>query len=126
MVCARCGHTWEEQLSSMDERPRCPRCGVGFVAPVKTDPRRASEVVRKAWRRERLSREERRLFDEIREAANLVLTYGRRAVEALSATGVGPATAKRVLQALVFGEEAFYRALVEAEQRYLRTRRYWD
>ena len=43
----------------------------------------------------------------------------------MSVTGVGPSTAKRVLQKLVFGEEAYYRELAEAEQRYLRTRRYW-
>ncbi len=126
MVCVRCGHVWEEQLGSMDERPRCPRCGAGFVAPVKGDPAKASQTVRKAWRRERLTPEERRLFNELREAANLVLSYGRRAVEALSVTGVGPTTARRVLQKLTFGEEAFYRALVEAEQRYLRTRRFWE
>jgi ATP-dependent Lhr-like helicase len=126
MVCVRCGHTWEQQVSSITDRPRCPRCGVGFVAPVKLDPRKASEIVRKAWRREKLTPDERKVFNELREAANLVLSYGRKAVEALLVTGVGPATAKKVLQKLVFGEEAFYKALVEAEQRYLRTRQYWE
>ncbi len=126
LICVRCGYVWEARLADLEEKPRCPRCNVSFIAPLKHDEKIAVEAVRKAWRRQKMSQQEKKVFNELQQAANLVLTYGRRALEAMAVTGVGPTTAKKVLQKLVFGEEAYYKALAEAEQRYLRTRKYWD
>ncbi len=126
LVCLMCGNVWEAVVASLPERVRCERCGAGFVAPTRLEPKEARRLVEKMRRRQRLTGEEARHARELREAADLVLTYGRRAVEALVATGVGPATARKVLSRLYYGgEEEFYKAILEAEQRYLRTRRYW-
>ena len=78
----------------------------------------AKIVLEKIKHNSRLSNSEKKLLREIMDAAGLVLNYGKKAIEALVSTGVGIHTAKRVLQKLVFGEEAFYRALVEAEVKY--------
>ncbi len=120
LVCLRCGHVFEERLGSLDEKPRCPRCGVAYIAPTHLEPAEARRLV-EAWRRgERLDRDAAKRLKELREAADLVLSFGKYAVYALAARGVGPRTAKKVLGQLAYGEEAFFKALVEAEQRYLR------
>jgi ATP-dependent Lhr-like helicase len=66
--------------------------------------------------------------------ANLVLSYGVRAVIALAARGVGPEVAARILRRFKHAvnaaepddEHDLYRAILEEERRYARTRRFWD
>ncbi len=125
LVCLRCGHVFEERLGSLDDRPRCPRCGSGFIAPTSLEPREARRLVDALRRGERLRGEDAKRLRELREAGDLVLTYGKYALYALAVRGVGPSTAKKVLGRLAFGEEAFFKALVEAQERYMKTRRYW-
>ncbi|MET1101461.1 MAG: DEAD/DEAH box helicase [Pyrodictiaceae archaeon] len=126
LICLMCGEVWESTIGELPDKPRCPRCGAAFIAPTRLSPEEARELVLKMRRRVKLKQEEAKVAKELKDAADVVLTYGRKGVEALTAIGVGPSTARQVLRRLVFGEEAFYKALVEAEQKYLRTRRYWS
>ncbi len=125
LVCLRCGEVFEERIGALDERPKCPRCGSGFLAPTRLEASVARRLVEARRRGERLRGEEAKMLRELVEAADLVLSYGKMAVYALATHGVGPRTARKVLGQLAFGEEAFFKALVEAEKRYRRTRRYW-
>ncbi len=125
LACLRCGNVWETVIGELEEKPSCPDCGARYIAPTRLGEKELKQLVKKVWSRQKLDKNERKLYDELAIAADLVLTYGRKAIEALSITGIGPSTAKQVLRKLVFGEEAFYKALVEAEQRYIRTRKYW-
>ncbi len=126
LVCMMCGGVLEATIGELPEKPACPRCGSSYLAPTRLSQEEARRLVLKARRKERLSREERRVFKELMDAGDLVLTYGRRALEALAARGIGPSVARRVLSKLAIGgEELFYKAIVEEEQQYLRTRRYW-
>lgn len=120
LVCMNCGYTVKTVIERLEERPRCPVCGSGMLAPVHSDEesRKLRNIVTKVRRRARLNRYERDMFKKYIDAASLVLDYGRKAIEALTYTGVGPSTARRVLRKLVFGEQQFYAALVEAEARY--------
>ena len=126
LICMHCGYTWVERVGNLPERPRCPSCEAGFVAVTWPGNEDAVAVVRKALRGERLRGSERALLRELRDSGNLVLTYGRYAVIALTAYGVGPQTAIGVLAQLKRGEQAFYKAIFDAEKRFLRTRKFWD
>ncbi len=126
LVCIRCGHVFEARLGDLPERPECPRCGSRLLAPTSLEPgeaRRLVEVLRRKGLRG--LRGEERKARELAEAADLVLSYGKMALYALATRGVGVKTAKKVLGKLAFGEEAFFKELVEAEQRFAKTRRYW-
>lgn len=125
LVCLRCGEVFEERIGSLDEKPKCPKCNAGFIAPTSLSSGEARRLVDAARKGVRLKGEDAKRLRELREAADLVLTFGKYALYALSVRGVGPKTARRVLSQLAYGEEAFFKALVEAEQRYLKTRRYW-
>jgi len=120
-LCLMCGKAWTKKLLHINNNDiKCPRCGARMIYPALAKERveAARALVEKQRRGARLSQAERKAAREVMDAANLVLSYGKKAVEALVSTGIGTRTAKRVLQKLVFGEEAFYRALIEAEINY--------
>jgi hypothetical protein len=56
----------------------------------------------------------------------MVLSYGRKAVEALMVRGVGPVTSYQVLSRMHQDERSFYSDLLKAKIQYMKTRRYWD
>ena len=62
----------------------------------------------------------------MRRTADLVITYGKRAVVTLSGRGIGPETAARILSKLPKNEEALLRAIFEAEKQFSRTKKYWS
>ncbi|RLI29173.1 MAG: helicase [Candidatus Hecatellales archaeon] len=119
---------WEtlRRLENLPERPRCPRCGSTLIAVLNPQDRETVEAVRKKLSGRRLSREEERLWLTAWKNASLIQNYGRKAALALSARGVGPSTAARLLRQPFESEEEFYQALLRAEREYLRTRAFWD
>jgi ATP-dependent Lhr-like helicase len=136
LLCTKCGHAWEVDSKAVPARGplRCPRCGYPTVAPLPPGEwgSRIVEVYRRYLKDARLSREERKLVAEVRERASLYMHYafqgyGRLVVEALMARGVGPAAARRVIERyFAGGEREFYKALMEAEEQYAATRRFWE
>ncbi|MEB3816905.1 MAG: DEAD/DEAH box helicase [Desulfurococcales archaeon] len=136
MLCTHCGHAWEVEVQRIPaEAPlRCPRCRYPTLAPLPPGDwgRQVVEAYRKKLRGERLTREEKKLVKEAEERASLYMHYsfqglGRRVVEALLARGVGPRAAKRAVEAyMAGGEREFYRTLMEAEETYVSTRKYWE
>ncbi len=128
LVCLKCGHSWTSRVGDLSDRVNCGRCGYGLVGVSKSVSEEVVAVARKAIKlrneyRYRLSEEEVRVFERLMDSAMLVLDYGRRAVEALVAHGVGPDTAKKALQ---YSGEEFYVKLYELEKLYIKTRRFWD
>ncbi|MET1128994.1 MAG: DEAD/DEAH box helicase [Thermoproteota archaeon] len=126
LLCVLCGSTMTIKIRRIDTKPKCPMCRSQALAliPPHIDVRKARNVVLKARKlqphKEKLNAEERKLLAELMERANLVLTYGKRAIEALSFRGVGVHTAKTVLRRLFQGEHEFYKALIEAEANFHR------
>jgi ATP-dependent Lhr-like helicase len=73
-----------------------------------------------------LSDDELKELTHARRTADLVLSYGRKAITALEVKGVGPETAFRILGKMHTKEDEFYMDLLKAKIQYLRTREYWD
>jgi ATP-dependent Lhr-like helicase len=73
-----------------------------------------------------LTEEELKELTQARRAADLVLSYGRKALVALEVKGVGPETASRILGKMHPREEEFYMDLLKAKIQYLRTREFWE
>ncbi len=122
LACLNCGFRWEREIGVLGREISCPSCGskMVFVSLRDEECKSIASVVRRRKAGSRLSRGEAGLLRRAYEVAGLVNVYGRYAVEALATRGVGLNNARRVLQKLVFSEEAFYKALVEAEATYLR------
>jgi ATP-dependent Lhr-like helicase len=73
-----------------------------------------------------LTEEELRELTKARREADLVLSYGTKAIMALEVKGVGPETASRILGKMHPKEDEFYMDLLKAKIQYLRTRVYWE
>ena len=108
IYCINCGANYLEKVSEFNKF-KCFKCGSSMLAVLNKN--RDIKEVRK---------------EELYRIANLVMAYGKRAVYALSAYGVGVETATRILSKFYENEDEFFKALLEAERNYIRTRRFWD
>lgn len=61
-----------------------------------------------------------------RRAADLVLSYGRKAIIAQAVYGIGPQTAAKILAKMHDDEESFYKDLLEAKLKFISTRPFWS
>jgi len=127
LFCLNCGG-WEAEfrIRDMAERPACPKCGSNLLAAFDWSNPFAKESFRKRLRREPLTEDEQRVVSGTRRNADIVLSYGKRGVIALSIRGIGPQTASRILAKMHTNEDDFYKDLLESKIHYLETRRFWD
>jgi ATP-dependent Lhr-like helicase len=72
-----------------------------------------------------LTEEELKELTHARRAADLILSYGKKAVTALEVKGVGPETASRILGKMHMKEDEFYMDLLKAKIHYIRSSPYW-
>jgi len=129
LLCLSCGE-WlhETRIRELPERPTCERCGAGLLAVLgrREDAHRLKEILRRRRNGEKLDDEELKELSRTRRTADLVLSYGKKAIVALQVKGVGPETAFRILGKMHFDEKEFYLDLLKAKIHFLRTRQYWD
>ncbi len=129
LVCMLCGHSYVSIIKDLPEDIVCPRCGVRYVGVSKELDDSVVKLVLKGLKSGKnykfiLSGDEKEKFIRLKESAYLVLNYGKRAVIALAAHGIGPETAKKALG--VRDEVDFYNVIYELERKYISTRRFWD
>ncbi len=119
---------WEtvRRVENIPERPRCPRCGSTLIAALNPQDHEAVKVVRRRVSGLKLSREEKQLWLNLWKNASLIQNYGKKAILAMAARGVGPATALKILKRNPRSEDEFYMEILKAEREYLRTRMFWD
>jgi len=126
-MCMECGNRHEPmRVSEMPQKPRCSSCGSTLLSPLPRYMRSAEEVVRKRLRNERLSEEEMRLLADLRRAADIIHSYGKSGVIALSMYGIGPQTASRILSKMHYSEDSLLKDLLQAKLKYIQTRPFWD
>jgi ATP-dependent Lhr-like helicase len=121
LFCMNC-RKWKSRtvVERVPERPQCPLCGARLIAALKPwDEQLIPSVTKK-----KKTDEERAIEVRFLRNANIVLSSGKKAVTALSAKGVGPEAASRILATLTDGE-AFYREILKAERTYVKTHRFW-
>jgi ATP-dependent Lhr-like helicase len=128
LLCLFCGNlSAEKRVRELPENPACEKCGEKLLAPLYLyqDPNQLLSILRRRRLGEKLVAEELEQLAHARRTADLVLSYGKKAVIALQVKGVGPETAFRILGKMHTSEEEFYMDLLKAKIQYLRTRPYW-
>lgn len=129
MLCVSCGE-WlvEEKIKHLPERPACGNCKSGLLTVLypRQDKDHLQEVLKKRRAGKELTDEEVKELTLARRQADLVLSYGKKAMVALEVKGVGPETASRILGKMHSKEEEFYMDLLKAKIQYLRTRGFWE
>ncbi len=126
LLCVKCGAgQGDTTVGDLPEEPKCAACGSGLLVPCYWGTAKLSELVRKREAKGPLNEEERAELSKARRGADLVLSYGKKAVVAQTVYGIGPQTASRILAEMHDDEEAFYRDLLEAKIRFVTTRQFW-
>ena len=123
LLCLHCTE-WERktQVKRVPEKPECPNCGSTRIAALHPW---ADDVVQAVRSNDR-SEEQEEMTERAYRNASLVQSHGKQAVIALTARGVGPHNAARIISKLREDEEDFYRDILEQERRYAQTRSFWD
>jgi len=129
LACVNCGewHT-RVRIREMDDHPRCGNCGSGLLAMMRRhqSPEHFQGLLRRWKEGEELFGDDMDQLVHGRKTADMVLSYGRQAVEALMVHGVGPVTSYQVLSRMHRSDEEFYKDLLKAKIQYMKTRQYWD
>ncbi len=129
LLCLSCGNQLKEtRIRDLPEKPVCKRCGSGLLAKLihKQDPRTLFNLLRQRQEGKELTPEKLDPLIYARRTADLVLSYGRKAIVALQTKGVGPETAFRILGRMHPNEDNFYIDLLKAKIQYLRTKPFWE
>jgi len=125
LVCVNCGG-WSQVFTAKDvpEKVSCPKCEarlLGVVHPMNVEiPKIIKKVIRKT-----ATEEEKKRYERVRMSADLFLVYGKKAVIALAARGVGPKTAKRILARYHKDEDHLLKDILDAERLFIKTKKYW-
>jgi ATP-dependent Lhr-like helicase len=112
----------------LEEHPACEKCGSRLLGLLYSnqDGGHVRGLLKKRQEGKELVEEELKELTHTRRTADLVLSYGRKAVVALEVRGVGPETASRILGKMHSKEDEFYMDLLKAKIQYLRTREFWE
>jgi ATP-dependent Lhr-like helicase len=123
LFCLNCTD-WNRvsKVRRVRDQPECPECGATRVAALHP----AAEDVLKAVRADDKDQDQKKATRRAHQAASLVQTHGKQAVLALSARGVGPTNAARIINNWREDEDDFYRDILEKEREYARTKSFWD
>jgi ATP-dependent Lhr-like helicase len=128
LLCMSCNQwTYKVRIRDVSEHPACERCGSRLLAPLypSQDAAHLGVILKKRVEGKKLQDEELRELTHARRMADLVLSYGKKAIIALEVKGVGPETASRILGKMHPDEQEFFMDLFKAKILYLRTREFW-
>ena len=122
LFCVHCTD-WEQEtkVRRVADQPECPRCGSTRIAALSPWADEVVTAVRATDKDEEQEEQTERAFRN----ASIVQSHGKPAVIALSARGVGPRNAARVINRHREEEADFYRDILEREREYARTKAFW-
>ncbi len=128
LLCLSCGNPIDEKrIRELPERLVCEKCGAGLLARLRLrqDPKMVQDILRRRLSGKELTPEELEQLTHARRTADLILSYGKKALIAFQVRGIGPETAFRILGRMHPDEDEFYMDLLKAKIQYLRTRPFW-
>jgi ATP-dependent Lhr-like helicase len=119
---------WEtvRTVETLPEQPQCPKCKSRLLAVVSPEDSEFSRILKIRKRGEKLSKEEEKILERGIKTANLVINYGKQGIICLAGRGIGPTTANRILSKELKTESDLYKAILDAEKEFVRTREFWD
>ncbi len=125
LICIKCGYkvtrTVREILEYKDYR--CPRCGSRSLAPVKGSGEKEYQVIKKYISGRKLSNDEKKILNDLRRRALLLLNFGSIIPLLFAATGVGTSEAIRILNELRRGS-SLVEELYKSELRYVKIKKF--
>ncbi len=126
MVCANCGD-WTRTFTVKDfpRDLKCEKCEAKLLGVVHPKNQDILKILKKKAKKREMTNDEMKKFERVEKSADLYMNYGTQAVITLACKGVGPTTASKLLSHFYRNNDDFFRALLNAERDYIRTRKYW-
>ena len=137
-ICLRCGNPRVVTPRSYPTGGSSPCIACHAVLTAVISPRRKKEIetIRKYVSRKRHLQDtggflkpkerERKVLSAAHASAELLATYGFRALMVLAGRGIGPGTARRILSRGYEDLDDLLAEILRAEKNYARTREFWD
>ena len=127
LLCFECGILQREtMIAEIPNRPACQNCGSRLLAPLFWSSGYVTGALAKKMKKEKMEEDMQKALVKARRSADLVISYGKRAIVAQSVYGIGPQTASRVLSKMQESDEEFYGDLLEAKLQFIATKPYWS
>ena len=82
-------------------------------------------MIKKALKNKKLNRDEKLLFESVKQNGALYLGYDKKACIVSSAYGIGAKTASRILSSYSKNEDELIDKIIEAEKNYIETKEFW-
>lgn len=105
LFCLNCKKERRVKVKELEEKIKCKYCSAKLVACI--------------------SKFKKSNEKKLRKNANLIFSYGKKAILCLSARGIAEEFAQRILSKYYENEEEFLREVLRAEINYAKTRRFW-
>jgi len=127
LLCFECGAlTQAVVIKSLPTKTKCSNCSSALLAVSSWSTDYLVYLLEKKLKRRSLEDAERDTLARARRSADLVLSYGKKAIIAQCVYGIGPQTASRILAKMHDDEKSFYKDLLEAKLKFITTRQFWD
>ncbi|MFX1298412.1 MAG: hypothetical protein ACFFD2_26600, partial [Promethearchaeota archaeon] len=127
LVCLYCqNYTSIKTVKLLPEKPACPKCQSRFLAVLPIEGINIKRILNLKKIGKKLAKEDAQIFQRAQKSANLVLSYGKKAIITMAGYGVGPSTATRILALPFKNEYEFIQAIIDAEKQFVKTRPFWD
>jgi ATP-dependent Lhr-like helicase len=123
LVCLNCKHTRRRMIKDIEDKLTCAHCNGVLQAVI---PVHDTETIKLLKSKKTPTPKQKKELKRLRTNANLVMSFGKRAVLTLTARGVGANTAARILARQHEDELELLRDIIKAEVTYARTKRFWD
>ena len=126
LICVNCGN-WSQTYFAKDVKDsvKCGKCTSRLLAPVYSKTFDYDELAKKAMKKADLGADGSKKWDQMKQKADLFMVYKSKAAIALSARGVGAATAKRILAKWYKDNDAFLKAILNAERTFVKNKQFW-
>jgi ATP-dependent Lhr-like helicase len=124
LLCTYCGFYFGRSVKELWGQCsiHCPSCNSVMICRYSEERLNA---VKKRIAGKRFNAQEKKIFAEAMADAGLLSSHGGKAIAALNTYGVGASGAARILLMQRVDDSLFYRDLIEAQKRFIRTKKYW-
>ncbi len=127
LQCLNCANKLGEFDAQNTDDLKCSKCGAKYIAFYKAKYRQDYEPLVKKWlKNKKLTSEESKTIDGLKQSGALYLAYGGKACFVGASYGVGPTMTSRILSTYSKTQEQLIDKIIEAEKNYIETREYWN
>ncbi len=127
LQCMNCGHKIGEMNAGDTDEIKCTKCKARYIGFYKAKYfEKYDPIVKKGLKNKKLQKDERLIFEGIKQSGALYLGYDGKACLVSASYGIGPRMASRVLSAYSKNEYELTDKIIEAEKNYIETREYWN